>query len=216
MNYLAHGYRYTDRPYVLAGTALPDWLRASDGRYRFRPGVLPPGREDGSPLAELSRGIARHLRDDVLFHRAHAFEATVTTITARLRSRFPDRPYLRAHFLAHLLTELLLDATLVEQNPGILERYYDALERVELEAVEQIVVGAFGQSPPRFLDRVKRFRRERFIEDYQRDEGLLRRIEQVVARVGLPPLPEGLQDVLGPARAIVADRADGLLAITGP
>ena len=36
MNYFAHGYRYIDRPWFLAGTALPDWLNVVDRRVRVR------------------------------------------------------------------------------------------------------------------------------------------------------------------------------------
>ncbi len=36
MNYLAHGWRYTDEPYVLAGTAAPDWLSVIDRKIRLR------------------------------------------------------------------------------------------------------------------------------------------------------------------------------------
>lgn len=37
MNYFAHGYRFIDRPYYLAGTAVPDWLRVADRDVRVRP-----------------------------------------------------------------------------------------------------------------------------------------------------------------------------------
>ena len=36
MNYLAHGFRFTDEPYFLAGTAAPDWLSVIDRKMRLR------------------------------------------------------------------------------------------------------------------------------------------------------------------------------------
>src|SRR3984957_18435669 len=40
MNYFAHGIRFVDRPWFLAGTALPDWLSVIDRRVRLRPKVM--------------------------------------------------------------------------------------------------------------------------------------------------------------------------------
>src|SRR5262245_50971039 len=36
MNYLAHGWRFVGQPYVLAGTAAPDWLSVIDRKIRLR------------------------------------------------------------------------------------------------------------------------------------------------------------------------------------
>ena len=36
MNYFAHGRRFVEQPYVLAGTAVPDWLNVVDRKVRVR------------------------------------------------------------------------------------------------------------------------------------------------------------------------------------
>ena len=36
MNYFAHGRAWIDDPYMLAGTAVPDWLNVVDRRVRVR------------------------------------------------------------------------------------------------------------------------------------------------------------------------------------
>ena len=43
MNYFAHGWNYVDAPYVLAGTAVPDWLSVVDRRVRARARWRGPG-----------------------------------------------------------------------------------------------------------------------------------------------------------------------------
>ena len=37
MNYFAHGRHFIDQPYLLAGTAVPDWLNVVDRSVRARP-----------------------------------------------------------------------------------------------------------------------------------------------------------------------------------
>jgi hypothetical protein len=48
--------------------------------------------------------------------------------------------------------------------------------------------------------------------DYADDGKLWRRLNQVMRRVGLPPLPESIRDLLPEARRLVASRAVELLA----
>jgi hypothetical protein len=48
--------------------------------------------------------------------------------------------------------------------------------------------------------------------DYADDGKLMMRLNQVMSRVGLPPLPSEFRQVLPDARAQVARRADELLA----
>ncbi len=58
MNYFAHGYRFIDDPYFMAGTALPDWLSVADRRVRIRPKHLLGGAaEDGDP--RFARPVSR-------------------------------------------------------------------------------------------------------------------------------------------------------------
>lgn len=81
MNYFAHGMAFLDRPYVLAGTAVPDWLRVADRQVRLRPEQLKAwwtsaglnNSERHGPVGQLVRGIRQHLADDHHFHRRDIF-----------------------------------------------------------------------------------------------------------------------------------------------
>ena len=42
MNFFSHGFRYLDQPYLLAGTAVPDWLSYVDRKIRARRRLAEP------------------------------------------------------------------------------------------------------------------------------------------------------------------------------
>src|SRR5579871_4042743 len=125
MNYFAHGHRYTDRPYFLAGTAIPDWLSVADRQVRMRPRRVQPFADgSGSPAAELAAGILQHLHDDGWFHRTRAFAEVTATLTTAFRGLLIDPDDHRPSFLGHIVTELILDGLLVVRQPDLLRAYY--------------------------------------------------------------------------------------------
>ncbi|MEN8149876.1 MAG: hypothetical protein ABFS86_08640, partial [Planctomycetota bacterium] len=140
MNYVAHARDVLDRPWVLAGTVLPDWVRIVDAGARLRPWMVDgAAAAPGSPRALLHEGLARHFVDDAWFHDTAAFRETTAAIAALIRARHADRPdrRMRASFYAHVLLEMLLDAWLIESRPGVAEAFADAvlsLDRATLVA----------------------------------------------------------------------------------
>ena len=90
MNYFAHGFRFLDDPYFLAGTAVPDWLSVVDRRVRVRPREAEAAAAgDDDILARVARGVARHHADDARFHTTAAFAELSLTFTAAIRDRLP-------------------------------------------------------------------------------------------------------------------------------
>jgi len=81
MNYFAHGVAFLDRPYVLAGTATPDWLMVADRQVRLRarhveawlnhPDLSQTIRQ--GPIGQTAQGVLQHLADDQRFHHTAAF-----------------------------------------------------------------------------------------------------------------------------------------------
>src|SRR5690348_16960125 len=139
MNYFAHGLRFTDRPYFLAGTALPDWLSVVDRRVRLRGRQVRPFAEGPqSPESELAAGVLQHLDDDAWFHKTAAFAIASAEITVLLRGALSSDEGHRPAFLGHILTEILLDALLIQRDPKRLAAYYEALASVDAAAVEEM------------------------------------------------------------------------------
>lgn len=213
MNYLAHGYRFLDRPYFLAGTALPDWLNVVDRRCRVRTKHVREwcGAEDAR-WAEFAQGVAQHHADDAWFHETQAFHDLSWEFTCAFRDRLSADDGMRPSFLGHVLVELLIDATLMEREPDLLNRYYDALQLVEAAAIEDWVGRMAPRPAPGLARMVEMFRQVRFLYDYRDDGKLGRRLNQVMYRVGLPELPNEVVQFWPAAREAVAARLPELLA----
>ncbi len=211
MNYFAHGVRFLDRPHFLAGTACPDWLSVADRGVRLRSRRVAPfvdGSE--SPRSEFAAGVLRHLADDEWFHSTRAFHETTTELAKSFRPLGEDDGF-RAGFLGHIATELLLDAVLIDRNPGLLDEYYRAFERIDPAEVQSFVTEMAPRSPERLPKFIGLFRSVQFLRCYADPSRLLTRINQVLDRVRLPNLPAEAIPVLQGGYEIVASRSDALL-----
>ena len=212
MNYFAHGIRFVDQPYFLAGTAVPDWLNVADRGLRLRPQHVEPLADASQhPIAELAAGILQHFQDDRLFHKSRAFVETSGDMTRLFRGVLGAEDGFRPGFLGHIVTELLLDDVLIEAHPGRLDAYYEAIDRVDPAAVEAGVNQMSRNSTARLAEFIPLFRREEFLRDYHHPERLLFRLNQVMRRVRLNQLPEEVIEVLIAGRAIVESRWEMLL-----
>lgn len=212
MNYFAHGVRFLDRPYFLAGTALPDWLSVVDRRSRLRArNVLAFAEGTGTPASELAAGVLQHLEDDAWFHRTAAFVVASAEITVLLRAALPADDGHRPAFLGHILTEILLDAVLIARHPALLTAYYQALAAVDAVLVEESANRMLRHTTDRLQLMIPLFISERFLADYLDGNRLLSRLNQVLRRVKLNPLPADVTGALEEARQIVERRAPDLL-----
>jgi hypothetical protein len=212
MNYFAHALPFLDRPYFVAGTAVPDWLAVADRKVRLRSKHAEAFLDDADLcVSEVAAGILQHLRDDTQFHATRAFAETSLQLTVAARDALGGETGLRPAFLGHLLLELLLDAALVADNPAKLTEYCRILERVDATRVE----AAVNRMAPRFTERlavfIDLFRRERILWDYLEDGKLMMRLNQIMRRVGLQRLPDEFAAVLPAARESVSLRRGKLL-----
>jgi hypothetical protein len=212
VNYFAHGLRFLDRPWFLAGTAVPDWLCVADRRVRVRPRLVAPLlEEDGEAGSEIAAGILQHFHDDQWFHSTRGFAQTTAELTAQFRAVLGPADDWRPSFLGHVVTELLLDAVLIARRPEQLDEYYAALMKIDPERVQGVVNRASRNSTERLAPLIPLFVRERFLYDYVDAGRLLDRLNAVLRRVKLAPLPEAVIPVLDAGRELVAGRVDELL-----
>ncbi|MCI0362167.1 MAG: hypothetical protein L0211_27105 [Planctomycetaceae bacterium] len=212
MNYLAHGFRFTDEPYFLAGTAAPDWLSVIDRKMRLRARRAAEFAADADPqLAALARGVIQHHHDDEWFHQTEAFNALQLAFAVEIRRVLPGDEGFRPSFLGHILVELLLDAVLAEEEPGRLDNYYAALDRVDPATVQAAINRLATCTTDRLEMFIPRFNRERFLSDYGQDNTLLVRLNHVMKRVQLPVLPDDIAELFPAMRRQVRQRRDELL-----
>jgi hypothetical protein len=212
MNYFAHALPFLDRPYFVAGTAAPDWLTVADRKVRLRSKHVEAFCDDpDASVAAVASGILQHLRDDAQFHATRAFAETSLELTVVVRDAMGGETGLRPAFLGHLLAELLLDAALVADDPGRLRAYYGVLDEVDAQRVEAAVNRMAPWPTERLAVFIDLFRRERILWDYLEDGKLIVRLNQIIRRVRLEPLPDDFAAVLPAARRLVTDRKSVLL-----
>jgi hypothetical protein len=212
MNYFAHAYRFLDDPYFVAGTGVPDWLVVADRRVRIRRKHAESLPDDADPVtASIARGVVQHLRDDGRFHEGRVFVASTLKLTTWLRGVLDEPSGLRPSFLGHLLVEVLLDASLIADDPARLDEYYRVLDSIDGRRVEEAVNRIAPRPTTRLVPLISRFRRERILWDYLDDARLLVRLNQVMRRVGFAALPGTLREVLPEARRQVDRCKSGLM-----
>jgi hypothetical protein len=214
MNYFAHALPFLDQPYFAAGTGVPDWLTVADRRVRLRFKHVEPFLTDSDRVvAAISGGVLEHLNEDARFHNTRAFAELSWQLTVLVRDALRDQEGLRPSFLGHILVEILLDATLVAENPHLLERYYQVLEAIDPTLIEAAVNRMATHSTERLAIMIAEFRRQRVLWDYLEDDKLLMRLNQVMQRVKLPLLPHEFTGIFASARQMVGNRKDELLGL---
>ncbi len=212
LNYFAHGIRFLDRPYFLIGTAMPDLLSVVDRNVRLRTRLVEPFVIDESDReSQFAAGVLQHLSDDRWFHKTRGFYEVTGELTRLFREQADGDDRFRASFLGHIVTELLLDRVLHTDHPGDLDRYYASLDTVDRSFIEQAVNRMARRPTQQLATFLGLFQRERFLYDYADSERLLFRLNQVMNRVKLPPLPDNTVTVLEAGAAIVARRWRELL-----
>ncbi len=212
MNYFAHALRHLDRPYFVAGTAVPDWLSVADRKVRLRPRLLEPWFSCDDPIqAEVAAGAAQHLHDDGWFHATRGFAEVTTELTHLFRKQLGADDKYHCGFLGHIGMEMLLDAILMERFPAEFEQYYRVLATIEPVAVQAAVNRMAKQPTDRLAWFVDLFRQKQILRDYSDDQRLLTRLNQVLDRVKLSPLPPEATALLAISRDIVRQRIDDLL-----
>ncbi len=227
MNYLAHAWVLGEAtPGLVLGAALPDLMGSFD-RWGVRGAEPLAGARGRSPrikraprlahdaasaleragAVELARGVRAHHAADVSFHALPAFKEGCAELRAALATLGLER--VRGFFVAHLLLEMLLDAALMEEDPGLAPRFYEAMERAPVaRAAELCAKDAAG-----FEAWIGRFTRSRFLLDYASDEKLVYRLEQVLSRARQTLGESGtlrLQETLPGMRAKVREWLAGL------
>ena len=213
MNYFAHGRRFVDAPFLLAGPAVPDWL---SGLYRRSRARSKSARRfitaRDQRVVQVAVGVVLHHHDDDWFHRTRAFAELNYEFTAAIRDRLRPDDSMRPSFLGHILVELLLDDCIIRQQPRLLDEYYRCLDSVDAEFVAWVVDRIATRPVPNLGQFIPRFSRERFLYDYADDAKLLFRLNNVMHRVGLPLIPETLVDWFPIARDRVSQRMGELLS----
>lgn len=199
----------------MAGTLVPDWLSVVDRKMRARKRLVEPvvDATDDDDIRQLGKGILQHHHDDDVFHRCEKFMQLEGQIGKEFRQYMPDRFDHRPGFLGHIVVELMLDAVIAANDSDILDQFYATVGLVNAEFVQSAVNAMATRQTDKLAPLIVRFREEKFLYDYVDDSGMFLRLNQVLARVKLPPMSEECKQVLPFARELMHVHGQELLSI---
>ena len=212
MNYFAHALNHLDRPYFMAGTAIPDWLSVVDRKVRMRRRLLEPWLTSSDEVqSAVAAGALQHLIDDDWFHATRGFVEVTSELTHLFRETLGADDRYHCGFLGHVGMELLLDGVLIDRYPQRFEEYWKELESVDPLLVEAAVNRMARIPTDRLAWLIDLYRREQFLRSYVNDESLLHRLNQVLRRVKLSSVPAEAEEVVRAGRLLVNRRINDLL-----
>jgi hypothetical protein len=212
MNCFTHALPSLDNAYVAAGCCIPDWLGAADRKCRVREKKSIPFLDHKeSVVASIAKGIVNHHRDDHWFHTNQTFQQMNIQFAVEIREILGDHRGMRTGFFGHVLIELFLDAWLQERFPGKLELYYDQLETIDPEKVQETVNLIAPKKTDKLANAIRGVLEDRYLFDYVDDVKTLYRINRVLKRIGLEEIDDNILPWLKDARQRVYDRVPDLL-----
>ncbi len=213
MNCFTHAIPFLSDPTLAVGCCVPDWLSAADRKCRIHEKSAAKFTEDSDPfVASVARGIIQHHQDDAWFHRTPSFIQVSQNFAISLRGVLRGNAGHRPSLLGHILVELLLDGWLITHNPGKLEQYYDCIQAVAMEDLQN-AVNRMATKPTTNLTRYfAAYVDSRLLFDFTDDEQLLKHVNAILKRVRQEPLTDSILPWLGAARAQVYQSAQKLLA----
>ena len=212
MNFLSHALPYLENPLLAVSTGIPDWLTVVDRKIRAR-GKLAEQHVNSADteLSLVAKGIVQHIADDRWFHGTRAFVETNMELAVQLRNLLPGDAGFRPTFVGHILIEMMLDGMWIRDDRSNAEHYYTALRQAPPATIERCVNLITGKPTTKLAAVIDRFAEIEFLYDYLDHNKLLIRLNQVMNRVGLPPLPDAVGNWLPQAQDLVESRRRQLL-----
>ncbi|MBC8139686.1 MAG: hypothetical protein H8F28_27715 [Fibrella sp.] len=184
MNYLSHQYiarRVRPEPdtsaLFFAGNLLPDLLAVSgDGRLRTV----------GEHAGALADGVRLHLVTDKQFHGLPAFHLVQAQASRLLLSAHWQTPPRRRFFLAHVMTEIALDAAILAQYPSLPDDLYNQLSQSLGQGLLPQTETLLGRPTTNLLATIEQFVESRFVYRYATPIGLASSLVRISQRAGVP------------------------------
>ena len=191
MNFLAHYVLATQsvtprKPlsaYVL-GTALPDLLPLAENRARLRSAQVAPAEAETPFKAALAAGVLVHLASDTAFHKTAAFAEASAEVSQLLALAEFKNMRVRRFFVAHVLTELVLDAALLRAGPTLAERFYGAIAAADFEMASRWTEAVTAKSLPHLPHVLRRFADAQYLRHYAEDDGVAMGLSNLCRRAG--------------------------------
>lgn len=157
--------------YVMAN-ALPDLLPLAAPRVRLRLALLENTPRQTPDDRTILAGARAHLATDQAFHQTGAFAFASAQVSKMVKQAAFTDMRARGFFLAHVLTELALDACLIRQEPSLLDTFYAACAEADGEQVTQWAERATVRPLPHLPRTLARFAEFQYLRHYAEDAGV--------------------------------------------
>ncbi|MCB0734485.1 MAG: hypothetical protein H6608_07040 [Flavobacteriales bacterium] len=194
MNFLAHYYfdQRPGEPYHNLGLLFPDLFRNFIRGGRLKVNELTADFEEGHALIN---GCLQHISSDKLFHNWDGFHALMDLVTSDLRQS--GHTISKDWFIAHILSELVIDEYLARTHERLATELYTDFEQLELNKLQQFFEGNELANFEQFERGLDRFMEVRYLEKYQDSASILYALGRICTKVNLPAFTEQQQVVLG-------------------
>jgi len=163
LNYLSHYYvsHIPGNVYYNLGLILPDLTRGFVKNFKQKD-FFP----SSAVFKNIYNGCMKHYEDDKKFHQLHFFENGSKECTKLINETFINHPLNRKWFLGHIIFELFIDRILVYHAPGIANKFYSDLEKINYKEVEQFLNLFNCSDTSRMLTIIHNFYRAAYIKNY--------------------------------------------------
>lgn len=168
----------------VVGTALPDLLPLAESRMRLRPAQVASAKAGTDFEAALRAGVSAHLATDAAFHKTAAFAEAQAEISGLLAEAAFKGMRVRRFFVAHVLTELVLDAVLLRTDPALADRFYSAFTAADFDAAALWTEKATAKSLPHLPYVLTRFAHSQYLRHYAEDDGVATGLSNLCRRAG--------------------------------
>lgn len=208
MNYLSHyavDHRLGDVYYNTA-LILPDVTKRWIKTFKH---PLPP--ETFTPKQHaLVAGSIRHYHSDAAFHASSFFAHYLDQVDRAVKQSGLSDAVNRKWFIAHILTELLIDRKIVHDAVHMCDSFYADLQLAE-DSVLIPFLNFYGMADPEpFLQGFNHFRSVRYIYYYTDNNKFLYSLSRIMMRVGLPePQASDAQKIVDAMLKVEAEMPNG-------
>lgn len=188
MNYLSHFIvdQKEGEYYFNSALILPDIAKRWVKTFQHPNPSLSFSPNQRSLLA----GCLRHYKRDKEFHASSFFEHYQHITNERLKSISFTGTVNRKWFIAHILTELLIDRCFVRQFPHLVDAFYESLNAISDEELAGFLKYYGVEDTTDFFTFFNHFRSVRYIYYYTDNNKFLYSLGRIMMRVGLPDFNE--------------------------
>ncbi len=186
MNYLSHYYFDKDdkRPHYIFGLIFPDLMRTFN-RGRVKEQIIKV--DWGKPMQNLQEGINKHHRIDKLFHDSTFFKTSNKRFFKEVQALQLEGVTKYQHFVSHVLIEMILDRLLLLEDIQIGFTFYSKLNSIDKYFLnDYLTLFPYlykDMHLENFWQFFRRFCDSQFLYDYQGNEGLIARLDEVMQRI---------------------------------